>query len=266
LSLIRDRWGVNIALKELYTKPVLAELASAIRRDVPATDLKLRFNLPACGAASLFLIPPVLGSSTIYGGLAATLAPSFRCIGLQYPGFEPGEALPNNLHEMATRFAEEILQEPIVEPVAVLGYSAGATLAFETVRLLEAAGLICRLILVDRSLCPSAEIRRYSHRHRRALLTAELKAWTGQDAAPELERIKGLAAVVQELTLSWKPMGNVNADILAIRASRGTQLMDDWTRMTSGHLTLFELDADHYGLIAHTDLSRLIREFLEAKL
>lgn len=109
---------------------------------VTDTDLWLRrFHPAADGAGQVILFPHAGGAASYYRALAARLAPQFDARVVQYPGrqdrrLEPG---PDDITELAAQIvgATGARLQP---PFAFFGHSMGAVVAFETARLLAAAG------------------------------------------------------------------------------------------------------------------------------
>lgn len=109
--------------------------ANRIRR----TDW-LRAHQPRPGARlTLVCCPHAGGTANYYRSWASRIAPDVELLVTQYPGREDRtrEPLVNNLHTLADRLAADVLTA-VDGPVALLGHSMGALVAYETaVRLRE---------------------------------------------------------------------------------------------------------------------------------
>ncbi|MFQ6328970.1 thioesterase II family protein [Nocardia sp. CWNU-33] len=113
-----------------------------MRRTIAATDWLRVLRADAAARHQLVCMPPGGGSVTAYRTLAAKLGPGIAVAAVQYPGRQDrlGEPLISDMETLTSRIAEEILRQGPVERLALFGHSMGATVAFETARLLERAG------------------------------------------------------------------------------------------------------------------------------
>jgi surfactin synthase thioesterase subunit len=93
--------------------------------------------VPPC-TARLVCFPHAGGAASFFFPLAQSLAPAFDVVGVQYPGRQDRrmERPVTDLRELAARIATEL--RPLTDvPLAFLGHSMGASVAFEVARLLE---------------------------------------------------------------------------------------------------------------------------------
>jgi tyrocidine synthetase III len=233
IHLVEKHLGTTLSLRDIYNHPSLAAMASLTgqQHGLTVTLNQANESLPV-----MYMIPPIAGSATIYAPLAQQLNNSYRCIGLQYPGLDNGE-FAKSIEATAQEFYNEIRQ---ITPVTLLGYSLGALVAFETAKLLEAAGVSVQLILIDRepvckqiSLSPDA-------------LDKELAGW----ANAGVERIKNLAMQNLYNLNAYTQAGAVSAHILAFNAAQGNQQMQGWEKFTTGTVTCHSLPGHHYNLLA----------------
>ncbi|MFF0543641.1 thioesterase II family protein [Nocardia thailandica] len=113
--------------------------------------------------ASLLCLPPGGGSATAYRALAAALPAGIEVVAVQYPGRQDRLADPlcPDLHALADAIAAEVGAQPGGAPLTVFGHSMGATVAYETVRRLRAAGRpVARLVVSARPAPDVAETGR----------------------------------------------------------------------------------------------------------
>ncbi|WP_264530605.1 non-ribosomal peptide synthetase [Flavobacterium sp. N502540] len=145
-GMLRRKLGLDISIKDLYNAPTIRELALGKKASASAA-----INLQAGNLENtIYFIPPILGNSILYHPLAKVLGNQFNSIGLQYKGLEPDEELCQSIEEMADHFSKEIKKRQSNQPFLILGYSMGASIAFEVVKELEKHYDAIELVLVDR--------------------------------------------------------------------------------------------------------------------
>ncbi|WP_017496623.1 non-ribosomal peptide synthetase [Flavobacterium sp. WG21] len=145
-AMLRRKLGLDISIKDLYNAPTIRELAQGKKTSNTAV-IHLHAGDPQ---NTIYFIPPILGNSIIYHPLAKVLGNEFNSIGLQYKGLEPEEELTQSIEQMASYFSAEIKKRQSNQPFVVLGYSMGASIAFEVVKELEKQYDAIELVLVDR--------------------------------------------------------------------------------------------------------------------
>ena len=145
-AMLRRKLGLDISIKDLYNAPTIRELAQG-KKTSNAAVIHLHAGDPQ---NTIYFIPPILGNSIIYHPLAKVLGNEFNSIGLQYKGLEPEEELTQSIEQMAGYFSAEIKKRQSNQPFVVLGYSMGASIAFEVVKELEKQYDAIELVLVDR--------------------------------------------------------------------------------------------------------------------
>ncbi|GAA1247387.1 alpha/beta fold hydrolase [Kitasatospora nipponensis] len=112
---------------------------------------------PADGApVRLACFPHAGGSASYWFALAQALAPQVEVLAVQYPGRQDlrGEPLITDAREAADRVTAEL--EPWCDrPLALLGHSYGATVAFEVALRMQAAGTTPPALFVSGRRAPS---------------------------------------------------------------------------------------------------------------
>ncbi|MFL6713242.1 MAG: non-ribosomal peptide synthetase, partial [Sulfurifustis sp.] len=146
LQRIQTRWGVELSLRDIFNYATVRELAALIDQPTAADGVLLRLIEPAPGARSLFFIPPVSGSATVYRNLALKLLPDFNGYGLQYD-----HAIAESITALAGAFAHEVNRIQPKGAYVLIGYSMGAKIAFEMAKRMEREGARATLILLDGS-------------------------------------------------------------------------------------------------------------------
>ncbi len=151
---LRDEYGYDVVLSELFADPTVAGVARHIHvggtRSDPLATL-VRLNAPnEPHGAPLFCVHPVSGLAWCYAGLADVLRDR-PLYGLQATG-EPASSLAT----LARRYVEQVRSVQPDGPYHLLGWSLGGNIAHEmAVQLREAGAEVATLALLD-SLPPDA--------------------------------------------------------------------------------------------------------------
>ncbi len=186
---IRSRTrGVEVTVRDLIENPTVAELASVVTGPGGGVvggvvssrgDDSVRVRLREGTGRPLYCVHPAGGSVTWYRPLAAALRTPRPVIGLQARGLSGGVD-PVRIDELAAGYVAEIKAHDPAAPHALLGWSMGASIAFEMARLTSG---IDPLILVEPTVPNEATQRRLA-----SVLPLLEEAHELQDA------VRGLAA------------------------------------------------------------------------
>lgn len=139
---IAEETGHEIGLGTIFEQPVLAALADAISRGAVSDGLG-PLMLLADGnpdAPPLFLIHPAGGLSWGYRHLARLIAPARRVWGIQHPGLDPSQPLPDSIVTLARNYVALIEGKVPQGPVHLAGWSVGGIIAQEMAAELAARG------------------------------------------------------------------------------------------------------------------------------
>jgi surfactin synthase thioesterase subunit len=149
------------------------------------TSTWLRTFHPASRAAvRLVCLPHAGGSASYWYGLSAALPDEVEVLAVQYPGRQDrrSEPLIEEITPLAEQIADALLPVAAEEtPVALLGHSMGAVLAFEAARRLEAHGAGPVLLLASGRRAPSRYRHEDVHTRDDRGLIEELAALGGTD-------------------------------------------------------------------------------------
>ncbi|KFI29569.1 enterobactin synthase [Haematobacter massiliensis] len=131
---IEEETGRDCGLGTVFEHPVLSSLAAALDAARPRDDGLGPVLLLADGdteRSPLFVIHPAGGIAWGYRALARHIAPERRVWGLQHPGLDPDEPMPESLAALARRY---ILRVSELQPEGVVhlaGWSVGGLIAQE---------------------------------------------------------------------------------------------------------------------------------------
>jgi len=145
---LRDEYGYDVALAELFTDPTAAGVARQIGARGAEQDplgTLVRLNVPdEPRGAPLFCVHPVSGLAWCYAGLAETLRDR-PLYGLQATGESP-----DSVTTLAHRYVEHVRSVQPEGPYHLLGWSLGGNIAHEMAVQLRAAGAdVATLALLD---------------------------------------------------------------------------------------------------------------------
>lgn len=262
ITLVERQFGTRLSLRTLFEQPRLRDLAQFLDSGAPVRSGTLDLNRPREGAKELYLVPPIIGSSTVFHALAQQLQDVFNCHGFQLPGFDDGGQAGTSVQAIAQRLFEQV-QVPESNELFLLGFSFGALVAFELVKLLEATGARVHLILVDRdAVSSSGRSTKPSPEQVREQLRREVLTWTSSlpDANPD--HLLQLAQAHWDCLEQYQPEGRVAANLFTFEAleSAQRQNMSGWNSFTKGFVSSHYCPADHYGIIRHPALAQSILE------
>ncbi|MCU1646095.1 MAG: putative thioesterase [Nocardia sp.] len=118
-----------------------------------------KFHRPqVAGNPPLVICPHAGGGASTYRPFSKPLSEHFDVAVFQYPGRQDRarEGALGSVPEIALGAFEEFTRSPMNrgEPVTVYGHSMGSVVAFEFVRLAEAAGIPVRLLAVSGAVAP----------------------------------------------------------------------------------------------------------------
>jgi thioesterase domain-containing protein len=230
--------------------------------ETPTAGLSIQLNKSYRSENRMYLIPPVVGSSTIYASLANRVADTFHCTGLQYPGFDSGNGFAASIEEMAQSFFEEIMRNEH-NKVYLLGYSFGALAAFETAKLLEGVGIEVELVLIDRGVVKKGRKKPTGKQAAdwSEIIEAELGNWYSNKMVADDENIRNLIRQNLHNLSAYEQTGSIAGNILVIESAQGSCEMKEWKKYTSGRFQSHTSNEGHYTLLSDPLLPVYIRNF-----
>ncbi|HET7229172.1 MAG TPA: thioesterase domain-containing protein, partial [Longimicrobium sp.] len=204
-SRIRQRFGRELALAELFRSPTLRALAAAIDAGAEGAPASPLVAIHAAGSRPpIFCVHPAGGTVFRYTALARHLGEDQPFYGLQARGVnDDADPLPT-VDAMAELYLPAIRAAVPRGPYVLAGWSAGGTIAYEIARRLHQSGEEVPLVILLDTHAPKADWEtrspdqvdlylRYTHDLAGVApdLFAELEAELR--ALPEPERLGGLA-------------------------------------------------------------------------
>ncbi|WP_317208135.1 non-ribosomal peptide synthetase [Tenacibaculum ovolyticum] len=279
MKLIGKVWKLfekEIKLKDFLLNPTIKELANFLENtDDKKHSLVVSLNEVEEQEASLFMIPPVIGSSMIYRSLAQGFSiAKIISYGVQYRGFDLDEKLDTSIEDMAKNMVKEIT--PYLENDKnniVLGYSMGALIAVEMVSIIEEMGYKTKLILIDKDpknsfsdiFYDSENLKDKNHIHQ--IVNDHLKEFE----LPEFSksRVSKLIRNNINLLINYEGFeGKIESEVLALEAkeNRNKNRMLAWQNITNGRLSHFILKGNHYSILNNENqIFQVILGFINQK-
>jgi amino acid adenylation domain-containing protein len=155
MARIRQRFGRELALAELFRSPTLSRLAAAVDAAGEGGPAPALVALHAAGTRPpLFFVHPAGGTVFRYAELARALGPDQPFYGIQARGI--GDDLPplDRMEEMVEHYAAAIRAAFPTGPYLVGGWSAGGPIAFALAARLRETGADAPLAIVLDALAP----------------------------------------------------------------------------------------------------------------
>jgi amino acid adenylation domain-containing protein len=208
VSQVRQQLGVEVAIRELFVHPVLADLASLITDPVARSAFPnlVRIRVGDTAARPLFLIHPGEGEVGYVRDLAAWLPADLPLYALAASGLLEGETPLTSVAAMANLYLQAVRHVQPQGPYRLGGWSAGGTIAWDMARQLLAAGETVEFMgLIDTTSDYSAI---------RALLPAGSSGIDHQDGNPAQSRDQIDSAMVL-VEVAAMPPGVVPPQLVA---------------------------------------------------
>jgi thioesterase domain-containing protein/acyl carrier protein len=159
-SRIRQRFGRELALAELFRSRTLRTLAAALERESAGATASPLVAIHAAGARPpIFCVHPAGGTVFRYSDLARELGPDQPFYGLQAQGVNDDAEPLATVDEMATRYLDALRAAFPAGPYVLGGWSAGGVIAFEMARRLRDAGEDVSLVVLLDTHAPKDDWR-----------------------------------------------------------------------------------------------------------
>ncbi|HXI25868.1 MAG TPA: amino acid adenylation domain-containing protein [Pyrinomonadaceae bacterium] len=147
---IEKEFGKRLPLATLFQSPTIAELATAVQEDPPASWSSLVPIQPQGSRAPFFCIHAVGGNVLEYYDLARHLGPDQPFYGLQSRGLDGTQSPHERIDDMAAHYIKEVRELQPHGPYFLGGRSLGGIIAYEMACQLSAQGEeVALLALLD---------------------------------------------------------------------------------------------------------------------
>ncbi|AXM89914.1 non-ribosomal peptide synthetase [Anoxybacillus ayderensis G10] len=151
MSRIRETFGVELSIGDLFEAPTVAGLAEKLEMGSSHNALDILLPLRASGTEPpLFCVHPAGGLSWCYAGLMTSIGTEYPIYGLQARGIAKAERLPETLDEMAADYIEQMKAVQPKGPYYLLGWSLGGNVVHAMATQLQQQGdEIALLVMLD---------------------------------------------------------------------------------------------------------------------
>ena len=253
----------NISLKDIYNNPTITEVYRFVESKNNKETLIVKLNEIDKQNKNIFFIPPIIGSSTIFQKLAASIK-YYNIFGIQYKGFDKEESFDSSIKEMAVTFIREVLQIEKSKKIILVAYSMGVPIAFEMSKILEKRGFNIKLIFIDRGVKDNKTSKKISKKIILSELNYGLGSWFNEIDEVDKERIVKLILNNSKILNEYKVKGKIKSNIRAIEANQSKKKakMSEWNQFTYGNLNHSYIEANHYGILNKENLNLLARIIL----
>ncbi len=267
IAAIEKAFGQQVSLKDIFNYSTISSMAALLDGKRAANDsLLVKLNKEKSGLPLLYLVPPLIGSATIYKNLAMQVEGSYNCYGLQFPGFDNEEPFCDSVESLAGVLAAQINTHHSSGTVYLLGYSFGAMVAFEIAKCIEKTNSTVKLFIIDKEPNAASLLSRrkdksaQSKNNQDRVIEEELSKWTGLLSFPDYKRVRLLAAANYANLQQYRQKGVLQAAIITIGAAKNPvqQDMSKWKKYTNNVHHQYNLKADHYNVIMHAAISQLL--------
>jgi tyrocidine synthetase-3 len=264
---IWEIYNKDISIRDFLKNPSIKGLVHQLTLREKDKGLLVSLNKVQKMEKELFMIPPVLGSSSVFRNLALHFEKhNVACYGVQYRGFDYEDSFDESIEQMAFTVIDEIRNFLSLDKhLFITGYSMGALIAAEVTAKLEEEGFKVSLIVIDKMLEDSmGELHETNYdENSTALQDLLLKQHTQGFEIPDhnLSRIKNLLKHNIRLLNNYTFTKYLKADILAVEAKESNRngKMKSWKKVTDGTIFYSELEGNHFTVINEVNSYELYR-------
>lgn len=261
VSKIVSTFGKKFNLNEVYAFPTIRLMSDRLEKE-STNQLSVNLSQPSADKPNVFLISPVIGSSTVFKPLAVAMEASFNLYGINYKGFETNDPYDKSIEEIASTAKSEIEKKQASGDYLIVGYSMGGLVSFELAKLLEKEHKNVKLVIID--ISPKIE-------NDPALNNPLLVNYVSEKFLEPFihlgkESLKSIRALFEhnlKLMNAYRTVGTVSADILVLKARESSQdeKMMHWNDHTNGKFALKAQAGDHHSILYEN--TQLLGKYIE---
>lgn len=261
VSRIVSTFGRKFNLNEVYAFPTIRLISDRLEKE-STNQLSVPLSQLSADKPNVFLISPVIGSSTVFKPLAVAMEASFNVYGINYKGFETNEPYDKSIEEIAYTAKSEIEKKQASGDYLIVGYSMGGLVAFELARLLEKEHKKVKLVILDISPKTGNDPALNNPLLVNYVSEKFLEPFThlGKES---LASIRALFEHNLKLMNAYRTVGTVEADILVMQARESSQdeNMMHWGEHTNSKFALKVQAGDHHSILYED--TQLLGKYIE---
>ena len=234
---IKKTFDVSLQLQALFENRTPEKLTCLIREDYVAPEWSPLVCLQSEGEkAPLFMVHAAGGTAFDFIEIAKGLGTERPFYALQPKGIEMGDTFHPTIEDMAADYVTAVRSVQARGPYLLAGWSFGASVAFEMIRILEREGETVSLLIMIDAPAPTADVckeddfeflmDRIPHFYGADLADMDLDKSTEEKVAYLLEEVKltGLFTpdIDQDYTEHWFRMYKHHNKMVAVYTPKGT--------------------------------------------
>jgi amino acid adenylation domain-containing protein len=255
-SLLRQQMRLDIRLMDIYKSPTIEGIAGFSEND----SILIPVGVPGAEKKEIYFIPPILGNPGIYQSLVKAI-PGVNGFGFSYKGFDRKEPFFESIEEMAKQYAKAIADRNPPDGFLIVGYSMGALIAFEMVRILETTFENVTLVLLDKEV-PNPDRRILSLKE----LKEEgnrLKKMNEKFGSKELKNdpgyLDGYLLNYLQVMQEYQVSGRIRSAILAFEATGNPYPahMKEWNKLTKGRFRHSYVSGSHWEMLSKLNVIQM---------
>jgi thioesterase domain-containing protein/acyl carrier protein len=288
---IQKTFGVSISMQSLFEHRTPEELVALIRKDYVIPEWTPLVCLQPEGEKSpLFMVHASGGSAFDFLEIAKGMGTERPFYAIQPRGTEVGDEFHPSIEAMAADYVKAIRTVQETGPYLLGGWSFGASVAFEMIRILEKEGETASLLIMIDTPEPTADVckendfdflmDRIPHFYGANLADLDLEKSTEEKVEYLLEEVKltGLFApdIDQDYAKNWlkmykhhnqlvglyRPEGTINSRIVFFKPSEKIPFDEqmgnpsvEWKPYTRAEYVVIDGPGNHFSMVSplHTD-------------
>jgi len=291
---IQKKFGVSLQLKSLFENRTPEQLTCLIRKDYVAPEWSPLVCMQHEGEkAPMFMVHAAGGTAFDFIEIAKGMGTERPFYAIQPEGIEMGQEFPPTIEDMATDYVTAVRSVQATGPYLIAGWSFGASVAFEMIRMLELEGETVSLLVMIDAPAPTADVckeddfeflmDRIPHFYGANLEDLDLDKSTEEKVTYLLEEVKltGLFTpdIDQDYAQHWlrmykhhnqmvalyTPKGTINTNIVFFKPSEKIPFDEQmgnpsvaWQSFTSEKYVILDGPGNHFSMVSPLNTEPLV--------
>ncbi|WP_034888377.1 non-ribosomal peptide synthetase [Gillisia sp. Hel_I_29] len=265
ISKIEKEFQIKTPFKLIFDNPNIDNLSKAISTYYLDHKYETQsINSKINNKVNLFLVPPIMGISSIFFDLTKELESNFNCYGLDYNDLE--QNLNSSIEVLSKTFIDNIFNVQKEGEFFILGYSMGGYIAFEIVKQMQFLGYNANLIIIDSytDVDRTFYFKQTEVDYKEILIKILGKNIVDKMDNSELKNMKDLYTVNFKILANYVIEGNIRGDMLVFEALNNNVAyeMNNWSKFIDGKLNIVDLKGNHYTILNETNYQKIKKELM----